>query len=74
MTITITLSEADIREAIRLYLAGQGWRALDGAAFTVSPGDRPGEGATITATVGARRHPAPCPPGDPSDTPEGADR
>lgn len=46
------LSEADIKEAIRAYIRaqdGEDTSALCDVMLMITPGDRPGEGASISA-------------------------
>lgn len=52
-TITVTLTETDICDAIAMWMREQGMTAVGRALLDIQKGDRPGDAATIQATVSA---------------------
>lgn len=52
-TITVTLTETDICDAIALWVKERGMTSVGRAFLNIQKGDRPGEAATIQATVSA---------------------
>lgn len=51
--VTLTLSDDDIKAAVRLWLRTQGYEATDTLSVSIRhvPGDRPFDSDTTTATV-----------------------
>ena len=50
-TMTLNLAESDINEAIQQWAASQGFTAVGIASIHYTPGDRPGEIGTCSATI-----------------------
>jgi hypothetical protein len=54
MHISLTLNEADLTAAVSDWLDHRGY-VTKAVNYSVTKGDRPGEGQTVTATVSADR-------------------
>ena len=56
-TMTMNLSEKDLHEAIDAWLSLRGLTTASPPRITATPGDRPGECTTFTASVQVKDHP-----------------
>jgi hypothetical protein len=55
MTLTLTLTEADLRAAIEVYVRSQGYVVEGSARFNVDKADRSGEADSISAVATVKK-------------------